>query len=1503
MKTQMSRDIFDALKRYSGVYQQMGRMLTDSDWNELADIVRHRLNDALFDLIGSGTPRGRGLMAIVENPDGTRTYSLKWGYACVDGVIAQVRPDPEAALNDPMGVALEYAHQADFPSPPALPVGNHTLYLDVWERAVTALEDAELRDPGLHGADTCTRSQTMAQVKWCPTSIDPEKPAQNPPIGAARLSLQLRVASSDPDPCDPCAHEIALHDKVGNYLFRVEIHRVDYDGTGIPNRVVLKWSGENGAEQVAIGSEPTGFVSNSFAYEFFSGEVEDFASEKHLGRHHATGFVPTSGELTKEYPDTVPGGYSLVRRWDGFCELEKDGTDWTLAAGGVDRGRDLTTGSSADAHGHVDEGPTVTINLDSVTLAVELDDHQVLAGDFWQVPVRQAVHVEGDVLLSDQKPVGILHHYMTLGSVVGGVFTAHAGPQCKRFEFPPLTDIRAKDVCYDSEACDLIDARTVQDALDALCRERDLRWHNKHLHGWGIVCGLVAECGPDTQVEQADENEKPPRRQVRITPGYALRCDGVDVVVEEDTLGENNVFDLMTLIENLEEGGASVLKDGNGTVCLRLDLDAEGQPTVLVEPYDPAKHNKSITDGTLLMDFFQDCVFDLVQAIVGEFQFMDPGELETVEGGAAGLVSNQRRKFTSVLNLIVQLSNSNNGAYVFLSHREHLILRDIYLSLRQLLQSKTFCAMFQGEDFPDYPFGDSGMNTFFGKNGHTRTKLHPNGDRLYTYGGTDNTINVYSLEKGEVAQILEMPSAEGAEVSAITFSPDGEILYAAASVRAVDTVFGMARIDDDHKWGKMTILCDMEITEMQASAEDKGLIHAVALGKGLFFLRPEILMDETKPTPEPKYAFHASGHMAIDEKSLMGYCTCLEKAGGAAGLYDAVAVCSLKPDAAGEKLAPNQIMPLMGPQGNRLSGNDGLAVTPLGALDGGGFLYITVEGPAGTKLLLTHERVENGMVSQLKNSVSIENTKVSLAYHAGVKRLLLSFEDGYRLQTFVPAGDPDKVFRVPVQIQPVDLVIDQEGGEVYALNFLSNTVSVIPAKELEVGEPFLDTLASYRYEVLTAFYRLAGGLLQYLKDCFCHHLLVKCPTCDEEDKIYLATAEIREDKIYKICNFELRKYVKTFPTMGYWFSLVPVWPALRWLVSNLCCWILPDLFGKYENTYVKPPTVGAGHATMTHPNAYKADTMRSGVQTYKRTDFKELWRNQQKSLAFTGKTMGQSVVNYADTGRRKDEGVRKQALMESSLNEAVTELQKNRIEVAGVQEYDSRKAGSYLADFVTTPERIEAGSKVTLYQKDGRVMFYAVQKPAAAGAVAEIPESVKKELAELEKRKTALQDMSTVDAELAKVEKRRERVVALDLVKAELTNLQAEKSAVEEEVAALKSQVNSLKTEREVETQKLAEVSARQDAIAADLTRLNEGLKDLGTMRSEIGLEIARIRPVKEVPGVNADIDIILRDLGIRTVEELSKSRVETLTATRRIDAAAAEAIINAARKRLTLVR
>ncbi|MDR4518605.1 MAG: DUF6519 domain-containing protein [Nitrosomonas sp.] len=1483
MKTQLSRNSFDAKKRYSGIYQQMGRMLTDADWNELTDLSKSRLADALTDIIGSGTPRDRGLVRIAENPDGSKSYTLQWGYCYVDGIIAQVRPDPAATLTDPTGVAFEYEHQADFPGAPALPAGDYQLYVDVWERTVIALEDQQLLDPGLHGADTCTRTQTMAQVKWCETEVTPENAAHNPPVGEAKLTLELRQGSTEPDPCDPCAEEIALQDKLGNYLFRVEVHDVQYNASGQPERVILKWSSENGAEQYAIGVEPTGFGSDNWVYEFFDGFLdpdaitpETYDSEKHLGKHLATGFTPVRGELTKGYPDSVPSDYTAVRRWDGYCALEKIAGNWTLVAG-ADRGVDLSTGSSSDAHGHVTEGSTVIINHDVMTLTVEIADLPVLAGDFWYAVVRQAVNVAGDVLLIDEEPRGIVHHYMTLGSVIGGEFVAYDSDQCKRFEFPPLTDILATDVCYDGSQCDsLSTAKTVQDAIDQLCHSRDLRWHNKHLHGWGIVCGLIARCGPDTHIDPDDEDGVAERREVKITSGYAITCEGDDIVLESE-----RIIDLIQRIEALEEQGTQVLKEGNGTVCLRLERDANGQPQVVVEPYDSEKHaDKSILDGTLLMDFYQKCIVDLVEAIVSEFKFLNTDELNEVEGGTNGPVSIERRKLTSFINLIVQLFNQENGSYVFLSRKEHLILRDIYLNLRSLLQSKTFCAMFQGQDFPDYPFEKTGMTTYFGKNLHTRIQLHPSGDRVYSYGGTDNTINVYSVEKQELIQVLEMPSAEGAEVSAITFSQDGALLYAAASVRGIDSVFGIARVNDNHAWEEMTILCDIEITGMQMSQKDSGLIYAVGYGKGLFYLRPEVLMDQEKPRPEPVYAFNAVGHLAIDSQAALAYCTGVSKDIDP-DRYDRVFICNLNID--GQQTQNPQELPLTDESGQTLSGTDGLTVSQKSGR-GSGRLYVVVDGPNGAdnKRLLTYN-LPVGDNNQPVSTLDIENTTVSLAYHQESKQVLLAMEDGYRIQTVDENGKKSNVFRVPVQIQPTDVRVDSGSGQIYALNYISNTVSVIPANELDVTDAFLQQLAQYRQEVLRVFYALFGGLLQYLKDCFCDHLLVKCPTCDDEDVIYLATVEVRDNKVYNICNFDKRKYVKSFPTMEYWFSIVPVWPLLKTTVGRLCCSILPDFFAKQQDNVIKPiPAIGSAQ---TVTNRVSANTARKSVQTYQRTDIRAGLRNQVKTTQFIGQLATDRAVALADTGRRKNIGVRKQALLQSDVNDAIKELNNNQVEVAAIKKYDANNAGVYLTEFNQTPQRIDPGSKVTLYQKDGKVAFYAIEKQPAT-VTATLPDNVKAELQDFENRKQALANFDALNAELAKVETRRADLGELSAVRTEIDTLKSEKLAVQEELAALKVQVESIQSVR--------------NTLSAELVELNKNILEAGKQQQDLRFAVNKTKPVMTLPLVTAEIDTDLRSLGISTVEDLAGADATRLTTVRSISSATAKRLIVSAQDLIT---
>ncbi|MFY0568240.1 DUF6519 domain-containing protein [Archangium lansingense] len=420
MKTQISRNSFDPSKRYSGVYQQQGRMITDADWNELVSILKARLEESLRDVVGSGSPRER--MLEIQND-----LKIKPGLVYAGGIAATF----------PGTGPVAYASQPDFPGAPGVPAAGEILYADVWERDVSFLEDRDLRDSGLHGADTCTRTQVMVQVKRSPGDVQPQDPTQNPSKGNALLSLLVREASAEADPNDPCATAVKVDQPVGNFLFRVEVHDVKGSSPGAPTEVTLKWSSENGAEAFGNGSAPDDFKANDWSYEFYSTE-----GEKRLGVHLVTAGLPARQALVAGFPGAPPdpAAAPFVRRWDGHCVLSRTGSTWTLQSG-VDRGATLSTGIASGVHGAVqlDANGQLSINLQSIDLKLKLSTgtgpRAFVPGDFWLAPVREADF--GDVqLLNDAPPMGIEHRYVRLGLVGAGTFTPE-----RPVGFPLLADL------------------------------------------------------------------------------------------------------------------------------------------------------------------------------------------------------------------------------------------------------------------------------------------------------------------------------------------------------------------------------------------------------------------------------------------------------------------------------------------------------------------------------------------------------------------------------------------------------------------------------------------------------------------------------------------------------------------------------------------------------------------------------------------------------------------------------------------------------------------------------------------------------------------------------------------------------------------------------------------------------------------------------------------------------------------------------------------------------
>src|SRR6266852_864884 len=146
MKGDFSRSTFDRRKHYVGVLHQQGRVWLDSDWNE--DVFERLavLQTELCDVVGlSGVPSPGTAFQITPSTDPVNpdNFHIAGGRCYVNGILCQFEGD------------TTYFGQPDLwdPSPVAIPRDGSTLtalvYLEVWSRLITYLEDDSIREIAL----------------------------------------------------------------------------------------------------------------------------------------------------------------------------------------------------------------------------------------------------------------------------------------------------------------------------------------------------------------------------------------------------------------------------------------------------------------------------------------------------------------------------------------------------------------------------------------------------------------------------------------------------------------------------------------------------------------------------------------------------------------------------------------------------------------------------------------------------------------------------------------------------------------------------------------------------------------------------------------------------------------------------------------------------------------------------------------------------------------------------------------------------------------------------------------------------------------------------------------------------------------------------------------------------------------------------------------------------------------------------------------------------------
>lgn len=420
-----SRDTFDPLKQYSRVLMQQGRVLLDADWNEQASIHLHYLRALASDLIGPhGGPDNR-----VRNSDGEVISPP------LDFEIREFATQPGNSKNFQIGLGHYYVrgilcdNQAvtDYQALPHADALNsnagYLVYLDVWERHITPLDNDGIRETALGGPHTATRAQVQWQLRvtsqyWededgseqlldIPLTLDGDGAwlawlnahwdnlvARWQPTERGRLKAKAQEDTAKLT--DPCNVPPEARYRGENQLYRVEIH---HGGKPADNNIpTFKWSRDNSAIEFAIEAIAAGDTSTTVTVadlgrdEYSSLREDDWVEivddgyilqnmDKPLLQVTAVdrvlATVTLAGKADRPYDKSQ---HPRLRRWDHRAGDPKSG-GLTLREGAAEI---KVVGKAMDNWLTLEDGVQIQFQPGGV----------FRTGDYWLIPARAAT---GDV--------------------------------------------------------------------------------------------------------------------------------------------------------------------------------------------------------------------------------------------------------------------------------------------------------------------------------------------------------------------------------------------------------------------------------------------------------------------------------------------------------------------------------------------------------------------------------------------------------------------------------------------------------------------------------------------------------------------------------------------------------------------------------------------------------------------------------------------------------------------------------------------------------------------------------------------------------------------------------------------------------------------------------------------------------------------------------------------------------------------------------------------------
>jgi hypothetical protein len=325
------------------------------------------------------------------------------------------------------------------PQPPklVLPDGAYIVYLDVWPRHVTALDDESIREKALGGPDTATRIKTVWQLKLWPGPDDGDPLGDDtdcatatgwddlatPPTGRANARTKPGPVTDDPCVLPPGAGYLGLE----NQLYRIEIHEGGVLGT---NPITFVWSRDNGSVVKAITPIPsTTFftvdtgpddvlgLANGQWVEQVDDAVELNAVARDLFQFQID---PVTAAVTLNFPVTQDR-HPQLRRWDSPGQV------------------DVPSPPVGDGWLDLEDG-----------IQVRFEPGSYRRGDYWLIPARTVL---GDIewprdgagTAVPQLRRGVRHQYCRVG-VLHVAGSSLEVDDCRPL-FPPLGEVKSSYTC------------------------------------------------------------------------------------------------------------------------------------------------------------------------------------------------------------------------------------------------------------------------------------------------------------------------------------------------------------------------------------------------------------------------------------------------------------------------------------------------------------------------------------------------------------------------------------------------------------------------------------------------------------------------------------------------------------------------------------------------------------------------------------------------------------------------------------------------------------------------------------------------------------------------------------------------------------------------------------------------------------------------------------------------------------------------------------------------